>query len=285
MPSENLEASRALIAYVPALHAGYVTLFTKYADCHVFVLGKTFIDAYPRLNRDIRALAPEEAVRVIDALGIVASVKVLEIEGATSELASFGELVVPEDDVTEAFVEEYAQGRAVHRESIFLRWDISSATKELPVIADQTVSTEELDIHFMSEANRESAKSADWWRQIGGVLVKDGATLYSGHTRYFPSDQALNIFGTPRSSVDFGERPDLYISMHAEADLIGQAAGAGVSVKGSSVYVSTFPCINCAFLLARAGVAKVFYTEGYSKLDSAGVLRGAGIEIIQVPPR
>lgn len=282
MPSKSSGVSRALIAYVPALHAGYVTLFTKYADCHVFVLGKTFIDAYPRLNRDIRALAPEEAKKAIEALGIVASVSVLETGAATTQLASFKEFVIPEDEVTEAFVEEYAQGRIVHRESIFLRWDISSATKALPVIADQTVSTEELDIHFMSEANRESAKSADWWRQIGGVLVKDEAVLYSGHTRYFPSDQALNIFGTPRSGVDFGERPDLYISMHAEADLIGQAAGAGVSVKGSSVYVTTFPCINCAFLLARAGVARVYYTEGYSKLDSVGVLRGAGVEIIQV---
>lgn len=281
MHLRNSEASKALILYVPALHAGYVSLFKKHKDAHVFVLGKTFIENYPRLNRDIRALAPEEASKAIESLKVVSSVSILEVVDVPS-LSKFTEFVMAEDEVTDAFSKEYLRERNIQTETTFLRWDITAASKELPVIADRTISVDIFDQELMLKAKIEASKSSDWWRQIGGVLVQNGKVLYSGHTRYFPSDQALNIFGTPRSGVDFGERPDLYISMHAEADLIAQAAGAGTPTRGASVYVSTFPCINCAFLLARAGIAKVYYAEGYSKLDSAGVLRSAEIQMIQV---
>ena len=134
----------------------------------------------------------------------------------------------------------------------------------------------------MKQAFVESKKSADWWRQIGALLVKDGEIVALGHIRHFPSDLALDIFGTPRITVDFGERPDLYISMHAEADLIARAAKEGISLHGASLYTTTFPCINCAFLIVRSGISKVYYAEGYSKIDAESVLKNAGVEIILV---
>lgn len=279
MHSTLSSKNSAIVAYVPALHAGYQKFFTGHAGLPIYVLGKSFIDAYPRLNRDIRALVPSEAATALVSLGHTASV--IELN-EMDELASFSTIILPDEDVSRDFAEKYAADKKVELENIFLRWDGVFANKEAPVAPDRIISTDERDKAFMLDAIAEGTKSADWWRQIGALVLKDGAVVGKAHVRYFPSDLALDILGTPRTTVDAGERPDLYISMHAEADLVAQAAEKGISLKGATMYASTFPCINCAFLIARSGVSKVYYSEGYSRVDAEGVLKAAGVEIVLV---
>lgn len=272
-------ANKAIVAYVPALHAGYISFFKKHPGAPIFVLGKSFIDAFPRLNRDLRALLPSEGVKALTALGFAATV--LETQD-TQTVSQFETLVLPDEDVTRDFAEKYLTDKDVIFESIFLRWDGRMPDKQKEISPDRTTSTDRLDRELMGQALAESKKSPDWWRQIGAVLVKDGKVIFLAHTQHFPSDHALDIFGTPRSNYDAGERPDVYIAMHAEAGLIAQAAEAGISTQGASLYTSTFPCINCAFLIVRAGIKKLYYHTGYSNLDSEGVLKSAGVEIIFV---
>lgn len=270
---------RAIVAYVPAIHAGYLTFLGKHPGCPVFVLGMSFIDSYPRLNRDIRALAPENAAMALRTLGFDAHV--IEIHD-TNAISPFRWIVLPDEDVSRDFAEKYVPQDKVELENIFLRWDGVFSNKENEVAPDRIISHSSLDKELMRAAVKEGEKSADWWRQIGSVLVKDAVIIASSHIRYFPSDLALDIFGTPRITVDFGERPDLYISMHAEADIVAQAAKRGITLEGASLYVSTFPCINCAFLIARSGISHVYYSQGYSRVDAEGVLKGANVEIILV---
>lgn len=279
MPSTNSAANKALVAYVPALHAGYLQFFNKHAGAPIFVLGKSFIDAYPRLNRDLRALAPTQVAQALQALGFTATV--LELSDM-AETPAFGEFVLPDEDVSRDFAEKYLQDKKVTLENIFLRWDGVFSNKESALTPDRTVDTEGMERMLMRKAYDESKRSADWWRQIGGLIVKSGEVVALGHIRHFPSDLALDIFGTPRITVDFGQRPDLYISMHSEADLISQAAKQGIALQGAALYTTTFPCINCAFLIAQAGIGQVFYTEGYSKIDAEQVLKNAGVELILV---
>lgn len=48
------------------------------------------------------------------------------------------------------------------------------------------------------------------------------------------------------------------LTVHAEANIVAQSAYSGVSLKGSTVIVSSlFPCVDCAKLLAQAGVRRV----------------------------
>ncbi len=279
MPLKNSAVNKALVAYVPALHAGYLSFFNKHQPSTIFVLGKSFIDAFPRLNRDLRALEPAQVVIGLKALGFDA--EVLEIADV-EKTSGYTKIVLPDEDVSRDFAQKYLTNAVPTLENIFLRWDGIAPDKQKEVSPDRTISTDELDREFMRKAFAESEKSADWWRQIGSVLVKDKKIICGGHIRYFPSDLALDVLGTPRSNFDFGQRPDVYISMHAEADVVAQAAKDGVPLAGASVYSSTFPCINCAFLLARSGIAKVYYAQGYSNLDSEEVLRSAGVEIIYV---
>lgn len=55
-------------------------------------------------------------------------------------------------------------------------------------------------------------------------------------------------------------------AIHAEMDAITSAARNGsVSLKGSYLFSTTFPCHNCARHIIAAGISKVYYIEPYEK--------------------
>lgn len=54
-------------------------------------------------------------------------------------------------------------------------------------------------------------------------------------------------------------------SIHAEMDALISAARIGNSTKNASIYVTTYPCHNCARHLVAAGVKRVLYVEPYTK--------------------
>ena len=62
--------------------------------------------------------------------------------------------------------------------------------------------------------------------------------------------------------MDIGEfsRP-----VHAETSALIDAARRGVAVDGHSMYVTTFPCHNCAKHIIAAGLSRVIYLEPYPK--------------------
>ena len=134
----------------------------------------------------------------------------------------------------------------------------------------------------MKEAFSSAEKSSDWWRQIGAVLVKDGAVLYRAWNTHMPSAQSPYIEGDPRSNFDAGERIDLSTAAHAEKRIVAWAARDGVACAGASLYVSTFPCPDCARVIAEAGVSKVYFTGGYSLLGADRIFKHYGIECILV---
>lgn len=54
-------------------------------------------------------------------------------------------------------------------------------------------------------------------------------------------------------------------AVHAEMEAICSAARRGVSVAGSTLYTTTFPCHGCAKHIVGAGVRRVVYIEPYPK--------------------
>lgn len=54
-------------------------------------------------------------------------------------------------------------------------------------------------------------------------------------------------------------------SVHAEMHAITDAARRGVSLKGSTLFCTTFPCHNCAKHIVAAGIKRVVYMEPYPK--------------------
>jgi cytidine deaminase len=53
--------------------------------------------------------------------------------------------------------------------------------------------------------------------------------------------------------------------VHAEMAALVDAAKRGVAVRGGEMYVTTFPCHNCAKHIIAAGITRVIYLEPYPK--------------------
>ena len=53
--------------------------------------------------------------------------------------------------------------------------------------------------------------------------------------------------------------------VHAEMNAMSDAARLGRSLKGSTIFVSTYPCHNCAKHLIAAGIERIVFVEPYPK--------------------
>ncbi|MBX4210786.1 hypothetical protein KW783_02320 [Candidatus Parcubacteria bacterium] len=268
-----------VVAYIPALHQGYINFFKKYPG-KLFILGSNFISEHPRMDRDIRAIAPEEMKKIIESLSLVQTVSVLTNE--TLKNLKDTNIVMPDEDISRAFSEKYLPGSNIKFDTTFLRWDKCIPTKQQTPSPERIISKDEFDKKIMKEAFKEAGKSSDWWRHIGGMIVKDGKVVLAAHNRPLPSDHVHNIFGDPRSNFDAGVNIEISKFLHSEAALIAEAAKKGISLEGASLYVTTFPCPVCAKSICVSGVKKVYYSEGYSLLDAEDLFKTYGIELIQV---
>jgi dCMP deaminase len=120
---------------------------------------------------------------------------------------------------------------------------------------------------------------------VGAVIVRDGVVLDIDHNRHVPTDYSPYIDGDPRNEFRRGVRIDLSTASHAEATLIARAARVGVPLEGADLYVSTFPCPQCARLIAEAGFDRCFFAGPYAMLDGDAILRQAGVRLFWVEPR
>jgi deoxycytidylate deaminase len=58
-------------------------------------------------------------------------------------------------------------------------------------------------------------------------------------------------------------------ALHAELSAISDAARLGRAIKDHSLYVTVFPCHNCAKHIVGAGLSEVFYLKPYAKSEAS----------------
>jgi dCMP deaminase len=189
---------------------------------------------------------------------------------------------MPDEDVSRAVAQKYFSSLSVEFVSVFLRWDRDAVVKEenASLHAHRSSTVSELERVFMERAEEEARKSADWWRQVGAVLVQDKQVIFAARNDHVPSPQAPYAFGDPRSVFKRGVRIECSTAEHAEAALIAEAAKRGVTTQGASLYTTMFPCPQCARLIAHAGIKRCYFANGYAVLDGASVMTEQGVELI-----
>jgi len=64
-------------------------------------------------------------------------------------------------------------------------------------------------------------------------------------------------------NIPSGERHELCRGLHAEQNVIIQAAVFGISIKGSTMYCTNTPCVVCVKMLINAGVEEIVYSGDY----------------------
>lgn len=271
-----------IFAHVPVVHAGYTTMFDRYPNSPIGVMNESITEKLNYLRKDIRQLGVEQATRALRGLGYAAyelSTELMESMFRESERT----IVMPDDDMTRTLMGEYDVKADIWLDSTFLRWDRQNTKTNIDIIPDRTVSTSELVVapDVVGALAAESSKSSDWWRHVAAGLIHNDE-LVLAHNRAMPNEHANWIEGDPRIIAKRGEDIDLSLFIHAESSLVAEMARLGLSTQGKEIFVSTFPCPNCAKLIAEAGFSKVYFMEGYAMLDGQRVLHDYGIEIIKV---
>lgn len=139
------------------------------------------------------------------------------------------------------------------------------------------------DEYFMRIAHVVSERSTCLRRKVGAVIVKDRRILATGYNGVPRGISHCDVRGCIREKLGIpsGERHELCWGLHAEQNAIIQAAYHGVSLKGSTIYVTVHPCIICAKMIINAGIVKVVYEGDYPDKMAADILKEAGIEVIR----
>ncbi len=121
------------------------------------------------------------------------------------------------------------------------------------------------DEYFMEMAHLVAKRSTCLRRHVGAVLVKDKRVLSTGYNGSPKGTLHCEVKGCIREQMNIpsGTRHELCRGVHAEQNAIIQAAYFGVSVDGSTIYTTTYPCSMCAKILINAGIKEVVYSEGY----------------------
>lgn len=113
------------------------------------------------------------------------------------------------------------------------------------------------DEFFMGVAQLSARRSRDPNTQVGACIVKDNkivSTGYNGMPRTC-DDKDLPM---TRNSTKWLENKYPYI-VHAELNAILNAPTT--NLKDCTIYVTLFPCNECAKAILQAGITKVVYLE------------------------
>ena len=122
-------------------------------------------------------------------------------------------------------------------------------------------------------------------RQVGAVLVMDKRLLATGYNGA-PSGLAHCLeVGCLREKrqIPSGERHELCRGLHAEQNVIIQAAFHGIRIQSSTLYCTNLPCAICTKMLINAGIREIIYEGGYGDDLSKEMLLEARIPIRQIP--
>lgn len=135
--------------------------------------------------------------------------------------------------------------------------------------------------YFMEMAQLAATRSTCLRREVGAVAVIDNHVLcsgYNGSPRGLPHCKNLGCM-REEMRIPSGERHELCRAVHAEQNLICQAAYHGVSLRGATIYCTNQPCSICAKLLVNVGIEKVIYKDGYPDKATENILMNRLIKV------
>lgn len=120
-----------------------------------------------------------------------------------------------------------------------------------------------LDQYFLKIASVVAERSTCLRHHVGAVAVRDKHILATGYNGAASGLKDCLELGCLRDELDIesGTRHEICRAIHAEQNVIIQAALHGVSLAGAMVYCTHPPCILCAKMLVNARINR-FVTFG-----------------------
>ena len=121
-------------------------------------------------------------------------------------------------------------------------------------------------------------------RTVGAVITVDNqivSTGYNGAPKGLK--HCVDNGGCLRklNNIESGTRQEICRAVHAEQNAIISAAIKGVSIKGGTLYVNTYPCSICTRMLINAEIKRIVYDSDYSDQLSKEMLDESDIEVVK----
>jgi dCMP deaminase len=140
------------------------------------------------------------------------------------------------------------------------------------------------DTYFLDIVELVSRRSTCRRRAVGAGLVQDRRILATGYNGAPSKLKHCLDTGCLREQlhVPSGERHELCRGLHAEQNVIIQAALHGVITEGSTLYCTNHPCVICAKMIINAGIVRIVIRDGYHDSLAADMLKEAGITVTQI---
>ncbi len=120
-----------------------------------------------------------------------------------------------------------------------------------------------IDEYFLKIASVVAERSTCLRHHVGAVAVRDKHILSTGYNGAAAGLKDCLELGCLRNerNIESGTMHEVCRAIHAEQNVIIQAALHGVSLEGSTIYCTHSPCILCAKMLVNARI-KRFVTFG-----------------------
>ena len=139
------------------------------------------------------------------------------------------------------------------------------------------------DEYFMGVALLAAMRSKDPNTQVGACIVDKSHVILSTGYNGFPKGCSDDVFPWERT----GEDTKYTYVVHAELNAILNSGGK--DLRDAVLYVSLFPCNECAKAIIQSGISEVVYlSDKYetepSTLASKRMLSAAGVKLRRLKP-
>ena len=143
------------------------------------------------------------------------------------------------------------------------------------------------DDYFMAVAQLSAQRSKDPNTQVGACIVNRKKRIIGIGYNGFPSGLSDDELPWAREG-DYLDTKYPYVC-HAEMNAITNASNKP-DLEGASIFVSLFPCNECAKLIVQVGIREVVYlSDKYADQDlfkaSRRILQMAGVDCRQLEPQ
>jgi dCMP deaminase len=133
----------------------------------------------------------------------------------------------------------------------------------------------------MRYAESEAKKSPDPVTKVGAVIVKDKKEVSTG---FNCMPKGCENFSWYKDKYDELKDKRTYVA-HAELNAFVNAKN--VNVEGCTIFVTLFPCNECAKIIIQSGIVEVFYSSDKragkaGTIASKRMLDAAGVKYTQL---
>ena len=145
-----------------------------------------------------------------------------------------------------------------------------------------------IDEYFLKIAMVVAERSTCLRHHVGAVAVRDKHILATGYNGAASGLKDCLELGCLRDemNIESGTRHEICRAIHAEQNVIIQAALHGTTLAGATIYVTHSPCILCARMLVNAKIERYVTFGRYADDAFKELFQEAGIkfEMHEKPP-